>query len=263
MFTINEDNSIYATRGDVVFFSVKAKDIDTNQPFTFTPGDVLRVKVYAKKNAENVVLSKDFVVTKDTEEVMILLDGNDTKFGDVISKPVDYWYEIELNPDTYPQTIIGYNEDGAVLFKLFPEGDDIEDDEITEADIPVVDAVLDVNSARPVQNQAVAKEIAVLKDRAEIGVIHYENGKIDNTFSNVTQMLNRGIPVMVTAKGEPPAFAVTWNEERINFTAGSYMKVADDFGLIRLRFVKYVLLPNDTFHDSSEMYDLQYTDRYF
>ena len=94
--------------------------------YTFRPGDVVRLKVFGKKNCANVVLQKSVKVTEETTQVGIFLDGNDTKFGDVISKPTDYWYEIELNPDTKPQTIIGYDEEGAKIFKLFPEGKDVE-----------------------------------------------------------------------------------------------------------------------------------------
>ena len=122
MFTINDDLSIYATRGDTVFFKVTADD--DGAPYKFQAGDVLRIKIYEKKNAANVILEKEFGVTGETEMVDILLTEKDTKFGEVISKPVDYWYEIELNPYTNPQTIIGYDEDGAKIFRLFPEGVD-------------------------------------------------------------------------------------------------------------------------------------------
>ena len=123
MFVVNEDNSIYVTRGDVVYLSVAAED--NGAAYKFQPGDVVRIKVYGKKDAENVVLQKDFPVLAEAEQVAIELTEKDTKIGDVISKPTDYWYEIELNPFTDPQTIIGYDEDGAKVFKLFPEGDDI------------------------------------------------------------------------------------------------------------------------------------------
>lgn len=120
MFTINEDKSIYVTRGDTVFFRVSASENET--AYRFQPGDVVRINVIVKKSCDNVVLQKDFEVTAETETVDIILTGDETKFGEVISKPTDYWYEIELNPETNPQTIIGYDEDGAKIFKLFPEG---------------------------------------------------------------------------------------------------------------------------------------------
>ena len=169
MFVI-EDNSIYITRGDVAFFSV-ASETDDGEAFKFHPGDVVRFKVYGKKNCENVVLSKDFGIEEETEEALIYLEEKDTKIGDVISKPVDYWYEVELNPYTDPQTIIGYDdEDGAKIFRLFPEGAEAEDNEpITPEDIPVVDEELDLTSTRPVQNQAIAR--AILKAKEEVSAV--------------------------------------------------------------------------------------------
>ena len=120
MFVVNEDMSIYANRGDIVFFSVTADDNGKN--YQFQPGDGVRFTVYGKKDAETVYLQKDIPIFEATEEVAIFLGEEDTRFGDVISKPTDYWYEVELNPDTYPQTIIGYDEDGAKVFRLYPEG---------------------------------------------------------------------------------------------------------------------------------------------
>ncbi len=120
MFVINEDLSINITRGDIAAFSVGAKAGEAN--YEFKVGDVIRFKVFTKKDCEDVVLQKDFTVTEPTEMVGITLEGEDTTIGEVISKPVDYWYEVELNPDTLPQTIIGYDENGAKVFKLYPEG---------------------------------------------------------------------------------------------------------------------------------------------
>ena len=165
MFVINEDNSIYATRGDIVFFSVSADD-DGN-PHHFQAGDVVRFKVYGKKDAETVVLQKDFPVTEVCEEVEIFLGEEDTKIGEVISKPKDYWYEVELNPFDHPQTIIGYDEDGAKVFKLFPEGDDVAEFVPEPRSIAMLDEELDMTSTRPVQNQAIARAYQHLLDGYE------------------------------------------------------------------------------------------------
>lgn len=123
MFVVNDDMSIYCTRGDAGGFFVQATF--KGEEYTFRAGDVVRFKVFGKKDCENVVLEKSVTVTEDTAQVEIFLEGEDTKFGEVISKPTDYWYEVELNPDTKPQTIIGYDEDGAKIFKLFPEGNGV------------------------------------------------------------------------------------------------------------------------------------------
>ena len=124
MFVINEDMTIYCTRGDTAVFSVTAKVGETE--YLFRQGDVIRFKVFAKKDCADVVMQKDVMVYAPNFEVTVVLDGDDTSIGEVISKPKDYWYEVELNPDTHPQTIVGYDDDGAKVFKLFPEGGDFE-----------------------------------------------------------------------------------------------------------------------------------------
>lgn len=124
MFVVFDDSTIFCTRGDAGGFKVQATFMD--EAYTFRPGDVVRFKVFAKKKCENVVIQKSVTVKEETTLVDIFLDGEDTKIGEVISKPVVYWYEVELNPDTKPQTIIGYDDDGAKIFKLFPEGKDVE-----------------------------------------------------------------------------------------------------------------------------------------
>lgn len=121
MYVVNDDLSIYCTRGDCCEFPVKHQ---------FKQGDVVRFKATRKKDCETVVIQRDFVVEVEADEITITLTGEDTKIGEVISKPTDYWYEVELNPDTHPQTIIGYDEDGAKVFKLFPEGKDVDAEDI-------------------------------------------------------------------------------------------------------------------------------------
>lgn len=121
MFIINDDLTIHCTRGDAGSFSVGANLNDA--PYTFRVGDVVRFSVCEKKNYANVVLQKDVEVTEETALVQFHLDSAETKFGDVISKPTEFWYTIELNPDTYCQTIIGHTEDGARVFMQYPEAD--------------------------------------------------------------------------------------------------------------------------------------------
>lgn len=129
MFDINyDDKTITMTRGDAAafYFEAMIHEPNVSRQHYFNVGDVVRFKVFEKKNCENVVLVKDVKVTQEeTAHILFELDKEDTKFGDVISKPVEYWYEIELNPDTYAQTIIGYDEEtGAKIFRLLPEGGD-------------------------------------------------------------------------------------------------------------------------------------------
>ena len=120
MFYISDDLTINITRGDAAVLSVSATISDTS--YEFKPDDVIRLKVFARKDCSDVVLQKDITVTEATSAVEIALTSEDTTIGEVISKPTDYWYEVELNPETKPQTIIGYDDNGAKVFKLFPEG---------------------------------------------------------------------------------------------------------------------------------------------
>ena len=121
MFVVNADKSIFVTRGDVGAINFSARVSETER-FTFEPGDIIRFKVFKKKQHEAVMLQKDIHIDAVVSETTIELTSSDTKLGEIINKPTDYWYEIELNPETAPQTLIGYDEDGPKIFRLFPEG---------------------------------------------------------------------------------------------------------------------------------------------
>ena len=69
-------------------------------------------------------MAKDTLVEEETTTVNISLNSEDTKIGNLVNKPTKYWYEIELNPDTNPQTIVGYDLEGEKIFMLYPEGDE-------------------------------------------------------------------------------------------------------------------------------------------
>ena len=120
-----ENGEIKITRGDAGVISVNATD-DNGNDYVFQAGDVVRFKVFKNKDCGCVELQKDVTVEEETTEVDINLKKEDTKIGELISKPTVYWYEVELNPETDPQTIIGYDENGAKTFTLFPEGGDLE-----------------------------------------------------------------------------------------------------------------------------------------
>ena len=122
MFVINNDKSIYITRGDIAALEISA-NLSAEESYTFKVGDVVRLKVFEKKRHDSIVLTKDTIVESETKLVTINLYSSDTRIGGVINKPVDYWYEVEINPDTAPQTIIGYDQYGPKIFRLFPEGD--------------------------------------------------------------------------------------------------------------------------------------------
>lgn len=122
MFKIdNTTKQINITRGDIGTLSISAEQEDGDK-YTFQSGDIIRLGIFEAKNFDNVILQKDVEVTETTTEVDLSLTKENTTIGDIINKPKEYWYEIQLNPDTEPQTIIGYDEKGAKIFMLYPEG---------------------------------------------------------------------------------------------------------------------------------------------
>ena len=126
MFKILKDKTICLTRGDIATLEVSANlekdELQNEEAYTFVPGDVVSFKVFQKKDCNSVVIEKRVTIEEEAPVATIRLESKDSRFGDVISKPVDYWYEVELNPDTWPQTLIGYDEDGEKIFRLYPEG---------------------------------------------------------------------------------------------------------------------------------------------
>ena len=121
MLVIHDDNSIYLTRGDIASIQITALN-SSDEEYLFKNGDIVRFSIFEKGRYDNLVLRRDVEVTTETKFVSINLSGNDTKIGELINKPKQYWYEVELNPDTAPQTIIGYDNNGPKILTLFPEG---------------------------------------------------------------------------------------------------------------------------------------------
>lgn len=123
MFKILQDKTICLTRGDVANIVTSAV-LQDETPFTFKEGDIVRMQILDKKNYSDIKLRKDITVEEEAISVTIKLGRDDTKIGDIINKPVEYVYEIEVNPDGDRQTIVGYDEDGPKIFRLYPEGAD-------------------------------------------------------------------------------------------------------------------------------------------
>ena len=166
MFKVNEDKSIYVTRGD--YCDIPIPGAINGKAYQFQIGDVLRFKVTNRKDCNTVVMQRDFEVEEAADTFTIRLNDDDTRIGEVISKPTDYWYEVELNPDGDCQTIIGYDEDGPKIFKLFPEGKDV-----TAEDIHVVgkqtieEIILELMSEGATYQEAINEALAIAKESGE------------------------------------------------------------------------------------------------
>jgi hypothetical protein len=124
MFEIDTDKTIHLTRGDYIPLELRTKDKVTGADYVFNVGDVVRFTVCEKGDYGSVVLQKDVEVNEEATSVDMALTTEETKIGEIINKPKEYWYEVEVNPETSPQTIIGHDKDGAKVLMLYPEGDD-------------------------------------------------------------------------------------------------------------------------------------------
>lgn len=109
---INADKSIEINRGDEGTIVLK------NKSGNFEVGDTIKFSVVEKKNYNKVVLQREYTVSEQSDSFNIVLESEDTRIGEIISKPVVYWYEIEYNGN---QTLIGYDDKGAKEFILYPE----------------------------------------------------------------------------------------------------------------------------------------------
>ena len=124
MFEVDEDTKqINITRGNAGVLEITAEDENEN-PYEFQVGDIVRFKVFKKKNCGCVELQKDVKVNEICTSVDMPLTSEDTKIGDLINKETPYWYEVELNPDTNCKTIVGFDKKGEKVFMLYPEGDE-------------------------------------------------------------------------------------------------------------------------------------------
>ena len=200
MLILNDDLSIYCTRGDCGEISINARI--NGEPSVFRAGDVLRLKVFEKKGCDTVVMQRDFTIEEEADSLVISLNAADTKIGKVISKPVDYWYEVELNPDTNPQTIIGYDEDGPKVFKLFPEGKDVDGEDIAVVGPKTLKELVDYTLEQ-------AKESGDFKGETGVGIesITFAVSEEDSGENIITFKLTNGEEFYLTVrnggKGEP------------------------------------------------------------
>lgn len=126
MAIFHADYSIESNRGAMLTVDFKFRKKMDGTPILFAEGDIVRFKIMEKNKCENVVLQKDVKITEPCESVNVVIPSEEMKIGGIINKPVDYWYELELNPDTpSATTLIGYTKKtGARVFTLTPEGGD-------------------------------------------------------------------------------------------------------------------------------------------
>lgn len=115
--------TIGVNRGDSLSIDLSLQT-EAGTAYTFQPNDKIVFAVYGKNRmGDDPVLKKEITVAEATQTITISCTNEDTKIGTYINKPVDYWYEIELNDE---HTVLGYDDKGPKIFKLYPEGKEIE-----------------------------------------------------------------------------------------------------------------------------------------
>lgn len=116
----NDTKTISINRGDDKVGFIFS--IPTNSgKYIFQAGDEIKFSVYnAKELEKNALIYKLIVVESETDSVDISFTKEETSIGEILNKPVTCWYEIQLNDNT----IIGYDEEGAKKFIVYPEGSD-------------------------------------------------------------------------------------------------------------------------------------------
>ncbi len=119
----NANYDIEINRGTMLPLLIKSKNSDGTY-YVFQKDDVVRFNIMEKKKCNNILVQKDVTVTEPTEQVSMILTSEEMTFGEVISKEVDYWYEILLNPNTpSTQVILGYTKHNkARILTLLPTG---------------------------------------------------------------------------------------------------------------------------------------------
>lgn len=113
MFRV-ENDVFKVTRGDKGIFTFSIDD------YTFEVGDIIKFKIYNKKGLDlPPVFYKEIIIKNACESIDIYFTSEDTRIGELLNKRKEYWYEIELNEN---QTVKGFDDDGAKIFYLYPEG---------------------------------------------------------------------------------------------------------------------------------------------
>lgn len=118
MFDIDYNKNISVTWGDVGTIVLKARGEGK-----FPAGAVLRLTIHGRYKPFDVEVAKDITIEEETQVVQINLDVEDTSFCPREGVEQEFSYDITLNPDTAPQTLVGYElKNGPKNFVILPKG---------------------------------------------------------------------------------------------------------------------------------------------
>lgn len=119
MLIVDDDGrTIRVHRGDegTIVFNIPLNETEL---YKFQVGDIIEFTVFEKNGYDKTpVAEKKIEISKETENVDIVLTKEDTSIGQPSNKVSVFWYEISLNGI---QTTIGYDEDEkAAEFRILP-----------------------------------------------------------------------------------------------------------------------------------------------
>lgn len=111
-----ENKNMYLNRGDAIALTINCNE-------TFSANDVIKFTICKKGDYSSIIYQKEFTVIEESSAVTIELTSEETRLGNPLKNaPMTYWYEIELNGNT---TLIGFDENGAKEFVLYPEATEV------------------------------------------------------------------------------------------------------------------------------------------
>lgn len=115
-----EGTTIKCNRGDSGHLFIRKSDSDGNIE-QFAVGDVVIFTIKNNFGEDTVILRKEKTVNEVCDSVQIDFSSEDTMIGELISEPIEYQYDVKVNGQSN-NTILGYDDDGAKIFKLYPSG---------------------------------------------------------------------------------------------------------------------------------------------
>lgn len=119
---------IYETDEDNEFILDEDGNRIIKSYYEFKEGDVVTFGIYNKRGlSDNALVLKTITVDTPTIEVNFTLSSEEMKIGELINKPTDYWYEVQLDDGNMVRTVIGYDTNGTKVLKLYPEGSEVSE----------------------------------------------------------------------------------------------------------------------------------------
>lgn len=133
MISVDEENTIYLTRGDAtqenfnrLAFQFPIFNIQTQQEelYQFQPTDKITFVVMEKKGyTKEEILRKEYTISdlgyvSPTNTPELPLTAEDTKVFELTAKKKTYWYDLVLNDEV---TMLGMDDEGAKKIIIFPE----------------------------------------------------------------------------------------------------------------------------------------------